>query len=353
MNSLLQFINRFSLVQQILVGLLLGVIVGFLFPDNIAHSVGIIGSFFIGALKAIAPVLIFILIIAAISNYQTQDSSGTMKKVILLYVFGTFFAAVVAVSISFIYPITVPLDVGTTEARGPADITEVLHTLFMNMVDNPINALVSANYIGLISWGILFGFTLRKSNEATRNLFQDLAKLVTNVIKKVILIAPLGVFGLVSVTIAETGFEGIKSYLQLVVVLLIAMAIVALIVNPVLVYIMTRKNPYPLVFTCIKESGLTAFFTRSSAANIPVNIELSRKLGVREEIYSVSIPLGATINMAGAAVTISCRAYIGDRSRFSLSTTSKCFCNSRGLWRFRCCRWFSITHSIGLRTLQY
>lgn len=304
MNSLLQFINRFSLVQQILVGLLLGVIVGFLFPDNIAHSVGIIGSFFIGALKAIAPVLIFILIIAAISNYQTQDSSGTMKKVILLYVFGTFFAALVAVSISFIYPITVPLDVGTTEARGPADITEVLHTLFMNMVDNPINALVSANYIGLISWGILFGFTLRKSNEATRNLFQDLAKLVTNVIKKVILIAPLGVFGLVSVTIAETGFEGIKSYLQLVVVLLIAMAIVAFIVNPVLVYIMTRKNPYPLVFTCIKESGLTAFFTRSSAANIPVNIELSRKLGVREEIYSVSIPLGATINMAGAAVTI-------------------------------------------------
>lgn len=304
MNSLLQFINRFSLVQQILIGLLLGVIVGFLFPDNIAHSVGIIGSFFIGALKAIAPVLIFILIIAAISNYQTQDSSGTMKKVILLYVFGTFFAALVAVSISFIYPITVPLDVGTTEARGPADITEVLHTLFMNMVDNPINALVSANYIGLISWGILFGFTLRKSNEATRNLFQDLAELVTNVIKKVILIAPLGVFGLVSVTIAETGFEGIKSYLQLVVVLLIAMAIVAFIVNPVLVYMMTRKNPYPLVFTCIKESGLTAFFTRSSAANIPVNIELSRKLGVREEIYSVSIPLGATINMAGAAVTI-------------------------------------------------
>lgn len=304
MNSLLQFINRFSLVQQILVGLLLGVIVGFLFPDNIAHSVGIIGSFFIGALKAIAPVLIFILIIAAISNYQTQDSGGTMKKVILLYVFGTFFAALVAVSISFIYPITVPLDVGTTEARGPADITEVLHTLFMNMVDNPINALVSANYIGLISWGTLFGFTLRKSNEATRNLFQDLAELVTNVIKKVILIAPLGVFGLVSVTIAETGFEGIKSYLQLVVVLLIAMAIVAFIVNPALVYMMTRKNPYPLVFTCIKESGLTAFFTRSSAANIPVNIELSRKLGVREEIYSVSIPLGATINMAGAAVTI-------------------------------------------------
>lgn len=304
MNSLLQFINRFSLVQQILVGLLLGVIVGFLFPDNIAHSVGIIGSFFIGALKAIAPVLIFILIIAAISNYQTQDSGGTMKKVILLYVFGTFFAALVAVSISFIYPITVPLDVGTTEARGPADITEVLHTLFMNMVDNPINALVSANYIGLISWGTLFGFTLRKSNKTTRDLFQDLAELVTNVIKKVILIAPLGVFGLVSVTIAETGFEGIKSYLQLVVVLLIAMAIVAFIVNPALVYMMTRKNPYPLVFTCIKESGLTAFFTRSSAANIPVNIELSRKLGVREEIYSVSIPLGATINMAGAAVTI-------------------------------------------------
>lgn len=304
MHSLFKFINRFSLVQQIIVGLLLGILVGFLFPENIAYSVGLMGSFFIGALKAIAPILIFILIIAAISNYQTQDGGSTMKRVILLYVFGTFFAALVAVSISFIYPITVPLDVGTIEARGPADLKEVLQTLFMNMVDNPVNALVSANYIGLISWGILFGLTLRQSSEATRNLFQDLAELVTNVVKKVILIAPLGVFGLVSVTIAETGFKGIISYLQLVAVLLIAMAIVALIVNPALVYMMTRKNPYPLVFACIKESGLTAFFTRSSAANIPVNIELSRKLGVRQETYSVSIPLGATINMAGAAVTI-------------------------------------------------
>lgn len=304
MSALFKFINRFSLVQQILIGLILGVIVGFLFPIGVAQSVGIMGDFFIGALKAIAPVLIFILIIAAISNYQKQDSGGTMQKIILLYLCGTFFAALVAVTISFIYPITVPLDVGSAEARGPADIKEVLHTLFMNMVDNPVNALVTANYIGLISWGALFGFTLRTTNQSTRDLFQDLAKLVTNVIKKIILIAPLGVFGVVSITIAETGFEGIKAYLQLVVVLLIAMAVVALIVNPALVYMMIRKNPYPLVFKCIRESGMTAFFTRSSAANIPVNIELSRKLGVREEIYAVSIPLGATINMAGAAVTI-------------------------------------------------
>lgn len=304
MSALFKFINRFSLVQQILIGLILGVIVGFLFPIGVAQSVGIMGDFFIGALKAIAPVLIFILIIAAISNYQKQDSGGTMQKIILLYLCGTFFAALVAVTISFIYSITVPLDVGSAEARGPADIKEVLHTLFMNMVDNPVNALVTANYIGLISWGALFGFTLRTTNQSTRDLFQDLAKLVTNVIKKIILIAPLGVFGVVSITIAETGFEGIKAYLQLVVVLLIAMAVVALIVNPALVYMMIRKNPYPLVFKCIRESGMTAFFTRSSAANIPVNIELSRKLGVREEIYAVSIPLGATINMAGAAVTI-------------------------------------------------
>ncbi|UNM97089.1 serine/threonine transporter SstT [Ignatzschineria rhizosphaerae] len=304
MSALFKFINCFSLVQQILIGLILGVIVGFLFPIGVAQSVGIMGDFFVGALKAIAPVLIFILIIAAISNYQKQDSGGTMQKIILLYLCGTFFAALVAVTISFIYPITVPLDVGSAEARGPADIKEVLHTLFMNMVDNPVNALVTANYIGLISWGALFGFTLRTTNQSTRDLFQDLAKLVTNVIKKIILIAPLGVFGVVSITIAETGFEGIKAYLQLVVVLLIAMAVVALIVNPALVYMMIRKNPYPLVFKCIRESGMTAFFTRSSAANIPVNIELSRKLGVREEIYAVSIPLGATINMAGAAVTI-------------------------------------------------
>lgn len=304
MKTLFKLINQFSLIQQIMIGLLLGIIVGFLLPISVAQSVGIMGDFFINALKAIAPILIFILIIAAISNFQKQDSGSTMQKIILLYICGTFFAALVAVTVSFIYPITVPLDVGSAEARGPADIKEVLHTLFMNIVDNPVSALVNANYIGLISWGALFGFTLRSANQSTRNLFQDLATLVTNVIKKIILIAPLGVFGVVSITIAETGFEGIKAYLQLVIVLLVAMAIVALVVNPALVYIMTRKNPYPLVFKCIKESGMTAFFTRSSAANIPVNIDLSRKLGVREEIYAVSIPLGATINMAGAAVTI-------------------------------------------------
>lgn len=304
MNGLFKLLGRLTLVQRIIVGLILGIFVGFLLPMSVAESAGIMGNFFIGALKAIAPLLIFILIIAAISNYQKQDSGGTMRNVIVLYISGTFLAALVAVTISFIFPITVPLDIPTTEARGPADIQEVLYDLFMKMVDNPINALVNANYIGLISWGALFGFALRGSRESTRNFVQDLAELVTNVVKKVILIAPFGVFGIVSITIAKTGFEGIKEYLVLVIVLLAAMAIVALLVNPLLVYMMTRKNPYPLVFKCIKESGITAFFTRSSAANIPVNIELSRKLGVREEIYSVSIPLGATINMAGAAVTI-------------------------------------------------
>lgn len=305
MKSFFQFLNRFSLVQQILCGLVLGVIVGFFFPLHVAQSVSIVGAFFIGALKAIAPILIFVLIIAAVSNYQKQGSDGAMRKVILLYVMGTFLAALVAVTISFISPIVVPLDLSSVgEAKGPADINEVLRTLFMNMVDNPVSALVNANYIGLISWGVLFGFALRSTKQSTRDLFQDLAELVTSVIKKVILIAPLGVFGLVSITIAETGFEGIKSYLHLVVVLLIAMGIVAFVVNPALAYFFMRKNPYPLVFKCLKESGMTAFFTRSSAANIPVNIELSRKLGVREETYSVSIPLGATINMAGAAVTI-------------------------------------------------
>lgn len=305
MNALFKLINRFSLVQQIIAGLILGIIVGFFFPLHIAESVGIIGDFFIGALKAIAPILIFILIIAAVSNYHKQESgAGAMSKVLILYASGTFLAALVAVVVSFIYPITIPLDVPAAESHSPADILEVLHTLFMNMVDNPVNALVTANYIGLISWGTVFGFALRSTNQSTRNLFQDLAQLVTTVIKKVILIAPLGVFGLVSVTIAKTGFGGLKAYLELVIILLIAMAIVAFIVNPILVFIVTRKNPYPLVFRCLKESGMTAFFTRSSAANIPVNIELSRKLGVREETYSVSIPLGATINMAGAAITI-------------------------------------------------
>lgn len=305
MNALFKLINRFSLVQQILIGLVLGILVGFFLPTHIAESVGIIGDFFIGALKAIAPLLIFILIIAAISNYQKQENgTSAMSKIIMLYIIGTFLAALVAVTLSFLFPITVPLEVTAAESRAPADILEVLRTLFMNMVDNPINALVSANYIGLISWGVLFGFALRSTNQSTRNLFQDLAQLVTIVIKKVILIAPLGVFGLVSVTVAKTGFSGLADYAELVIILLVAMAIVAFVVNPLIVFLVLRRNPYPLVFKCIKVSGMTAFFTRSSAANLPVNIELSQKLGVREETYSVSIPLGATINMAGAAITI-------------------------------------------------
>lgn len=305
MNALFKLINRFSLVQQILIGLVLGILVGFFLPTHIAESVGIIGDFFIGALKAIAPLLIFILIIAAISNYQKQENgTSAMSKIIMLYIIGTFLAALVAVTLSFLFPITVPLEVTAAESRAPADILEVLRTLFMNMVDNPINALVSANYIGLISWGVLFGFALRSTNQSTRNLFQDLAQLVTIVIKKVILIAPLGVFGLVSVTVAKTGFSGLADYAELVIILLVAMAIVAFVVNPLIVFLVLRRNPYPLVFKCIKVSGMTAFFTRSSAANLPVNIELSQELGVREETYSVSIPLGATINMAGAAITI-------------------------------------------------
>ena len=305
MNALFKLINRFSLVQQILIGLVLGILVGFFLPTHIAESVGIIGDFFIGALKAIAPLLIFILIIAAISNYQKQENgTSAMSKIIMLYIIGTFLAALVAVTLSFLFPITVPLEVTAAESRAPADILEVLRTLFMNMVDNPINALVSANYIGLISWGVLFGFALRSTNQSTRNLFQDLAQLVTIVIKKVILIAPLGVFGLVSVTVAKTGFSGLADYAELVIILLVAMAIVAFVVNPLIVFLVLRRNPYRLVFKCIKVSGMTAFFTRSSAANLPVNIELSQELGVREETYSVSIPLGATINMAGAAITI-------------------------------------------------
>lgn len=303
-NPLLDAVNSVSLVKQIFIGLVLGTLVGALAPEA-GLSIGLLGSLFVGALKAVAPVLVFILVASAVAQHQ-KGNEAYIKPIIVLYMIGTFAAALVAVAASMMFPTEIVLasaqDVSTTPPEG---IVAVLKTLLMNLVANPINALANANYIGILAWGLILGFALRNhGSDTTRQVVADLAEAVSTVVKWIIKFAPLGIFGLVAATIAETGFGALVGYAKLLTVLLGCMIFIALVVNPLIVWWKIRRNPYPLVLTCLRESGVYAFFTRSSAANIPVNMALAKKLGLHEDTYSISIPLGATINMAGAAITI-------------------------------------------------
>ena len=302
LSSFWQMLNRFSLVQQIIVGLILGILLAVISPAA-GLAAGILGSLFVGALKAVAPVLVFVLVMAAITQHQA-GSEVHIKPILVLYLLGTFSAAAVAVVVSLAFPTQLILSSSQVDMTPPSGIVEVLKTLLMNLVANPINAIANANYIGILAWALVFGFALRHASVNTRNMVADISDAVSMVVKWVIRFAPVGIFGLVSATIAETGFSALGSYAQLLVVLVGCMLFIALVVNPLIVFWKIRRNPYPLVLTCLRESGVTAFFTRSSAANIPVNMALCRKLGLHEDTYSVSIPLGATINMAGAAITI-------------------------------------------------
>ncbi len=295
-------IARGNLVKQILIGLLLGILFGLFFPQA-ALSSALIGNVFTGALKAVAPVLVFVLVLSAIAQHE----SGTevyMKPILLLYVLGTFAAALVAVLASFAFPTTLALVESQVEQAAPSGIAEVLRSLVLSVIDNPVHAIFNANYIGILSWAVLLGIALRRATGTTKAVLDDAATAVTNVVRWVIRLAPFGIFSLIAVTIASTGLGELMAYGRLILVLVGCMLFIALVVNPLIVFLKIRRNPYPLVFTCLAESGVTAFFTRSSAANIPVNMMLCKKLGLHEDTYSVSIPLGATINMAGAAVTI-------------------------------------------------
>lgn len=305
-HPVLNAINRISLVKQIIIGLVLGVLLA-LVSKEAGLAVGLLGALFVGALKSVAPVLVFVLVVAAITQHK-RGSDAFIKPIIILYLLGTLSAAVVAVVGSFIFPITINLPnvaAAAAEANPPSGIVEVLKTLLMNLVSNPVAALTNANYIGILAWAILFGFALRQASDSTRFVVADLATAVTQIVKWIIMLAPLGIFGLVASTVAESGLGTLQKYGQLLILLVGSMLFVALVVNPLIVWWKIRRNPYPLVFTCLRESGVTAFFTRSSAANIPVNMALCKKLGLHEDTYSISIPLGATINMAGAAITIS------------------------------------------------
>lgn len=301
-STLLRRLAQGSLVKQILIGLILGVLLATV-SKPAAVAVGLLGTLFVGALKAVAPVLVLMLVMASIANHQ-QGQKTSIRPILFLYLLGTFAAALTAVLFSFLFPSTLHLNAAAESITPPSGIVEVLRGLLMSMVSNPIDALLNANYIGILVWAVGLGFALRHGNETTKNLINDMSHAVTFIVKVVIRFAPLGIFGLVASTLATTGFETLWGYAQLLLVLVGCMLLVALVINPLLVFWKIRRNPYPLVMTCLRRSGVYAFFTRSSAANIPVNMALCEKLNLDRDTYSVSIPLGATINMVSAAITI-------------------------------------------------
>lgn len=290
-----------ALIKLIIVGLIIGIILALFVPSTIS-VVAVCGKLFVNALKGVAPILVFVLVINALS--QSAESNSTMKPIIQLYVIGTFCASLVAVTASFLFPTTLNLQTAGAEITPPSGIVEVLQNVIMNIVDNPIHALTNANYIGILAWGVIVGLALRKAGDETHKVISDLAKAVTQVVQWVIRFAPFGIMGLVADAIGTSGIDALLGYGKLLAVLLGAFFSVALIMNPLIVWLKLKINPFPLVFATLRESGIYAFFTRSSAANIPVNMSLCKRLGLDENIYSVSIPLGATINMAGAAITI-------------------------------------------------
>lgn len=301
-NSLLGKLKSLGLVSQIIIAIILGTILAVVTPDS-AKSFSILGSLFVNALKAVAPILVLVLVASSIAN-QKVNSDAELKPIVGLYLIGTLSAAFVAVILSFVFPTSLTLDLAGASANPPQGLGEVLSTLAFKVVENPISAIANGNFIALLAWGLGLGFSLKHANTHTKNTLHDFSNAISSIVRIVIRFAPIGIFGLVANTIATTGFSALAEYSHLVLVLLSAMLIIALMVNPLIVFLITKKNPYPLVFTCLRESGITAFFTRSSAANIPVNMALCKKLELHEDTYSVSIPLGATINMAGAAITI-------------------------------------------------
>lgn len=303
MKAIVEKWNSISLVKRILCGLVIGAILGFVAKE--ATVIGLLGELFVGALKAVAPILVFFLVMGALAQHKDGQKSN-MGTVIGLYLIATFSAGLVAVIASFIFPVTVNLGAAAAAdgASAPGGIGEVLKTLLLNVVSNPVGSIVDANYIGILAWAVVFGLALRKSSDKTKSLLSDISDAVTQAVRWVISFAPFGIMGLMYNSVSTSGASIFSDYGKLLALLLGCMAFVALVINPLIVFLNIKQNPYPLVFKCLKDSGITAFCTRSSAANIPVNMELCKNLGLNEDNYSVSIPLGATINMGGAAVTI-------------------------------------------------
>jgi len=291
-----------ALIKLIAVGLIIGILIA-LYAPALIPIVAVLGDVFVRALKGVAPILVFVLVMNAMAQ-RTVGSGAALRPIVRLYVIATFLASLVAVAYSFAFPSTLHLVVADATVAPPSGIVEVVHNLIMNVVDNPLHAIANANYIGILAWSVLAGIALQKASATTKNTVRDFAVVMTQIVLWVIRFAPFGIMGLVADAVGTSGVDALIGYLQLLAVLLGAFFSVALIMNPIIVWLHIRRNPFPLVFTTLRESGIYAFFTRSSAANIPVNLQLCKRLGLNPEVYSISIPLGATINMSGAAITI-------------------------------------------------
>ena len=298
-------LSSVALIKQIAVGLIIGILIAIFAPPAIP-AVKIFGDLFVKALKGVAPVLVFFLVMNAMAQ-KKEGTNDNMKPVIMLYVIGTFFAALVGVAMSFLFPTTLHLQVAAdAKLAPPSGIVEVLHNVILSVVDNPVNALLNANYIGILTWAVILGLALKSyAGSTTKGTLNDIAQSITKVVTWVIHFAPLGIMGLVADSVGTAGVDALLSYIKLLGALIGSYFLVALVMNPLIVYAKVRKNPYPLVWTTIRESGVYAFFARSSAANIPVNLTLCKRLGLNPDTFTISIPLGATINMAGASITIS------------------------------------------------
>lgn len=302
MRKIIEIYNSLSLILRISIGIVIGILAGIFLPQ--LKFLGIFGDLFVGALKAVAPVLVFALVSSSLARGKSK-LDGRFGMVIMLYMVSTLCASVVAVTASFLFPQTIALAQKAEIQAAPAGISQVLKNLLVNAISNPIDAIVKANYIGILTWAIIFGLAMKKiASEQTKNLFTEIAQGISQIVRGIINFAPFGILGLVFATVSTNGVGIFKSYGQLLLILVGSMLFMALVVTPIIVAVVLKTNPYPLVFRCLKDSGITAFFTRSSAANIPINMELCEKLGLDEDMYSVSIPLGATINMDGAAITI-------------------------------------------------
>jgi serine/threonine transporter len=311
MKALLKLYNDTSLIVRIVIGMVLGAILGLIVKDLVI--VDLLGTLFVGALKAVAPLLVFVLVMSALAQ-GSEKMDSRFTTVIALYMLSTLMAAVVAVTGSFLFPQKMVFAEQAVADSVPQTVSEVLLNVVKNMVTNPLKGIMDANYIGILLWAVIFGLALKGvASQETKRMLSDAAASVSQAVRWIINLAPFGIFGLVYTTVSTNGLAIFTDYGKLLALLVICMLLVALVVDPLIAWIYLRRNPYPLVFRCLRESGITAFFTRSSAANIPVNMALCEKLGLDEDMYSVSIPLGATINMDGAAITITvmtlCAAY--------------------------------------------
>lgn len=303
-TAIKNYLSRVALIKQIAVGLVIGILIA-VFVPSLVPVLTIFGDLFVCALKGVAPVLVFFLVMNAMAQ-KRAGGNANMKPIIILYLLGTFCASLVGVTLSFLFPSTLHLQVANAEIKPPSGIVEVLHNLILSVVDNPVSALLNANYIGILGWAIIMGIAFRSAGTpGTKAFLNDIAKSITSVVQWVIRCAPVGIMGLVAQSVGTSGLSALLGYIQLLGVLIASYFFVALLMNPLIVFLNIRKNPYPLVWATIRESGVYAFFTRSSAANIPVNLNLCKRLGLNPDTYTISIPLGATINMAGASITIS------------------------------------------------